>query len=139
MIGPGVPEDAAAGPEYPVQTLRHIYITPFGGFSPDLGGGDLGLSVEALRRTDLRPEDLVTIGKVAGTARIPFILKQMFRVVPIDAGMRDAWAKSLRGEAVLPHEEPGVVSESVRLDLARGDDLLINGVLARRLGLRAGS
>jgi hypothetical protein len=51
--------------------------------------------------------------------------------------MRDAWRKSLEGEAVLPHELPGQASESARLDLARGDELLINGVLARRFGGRA--
>lgn len=124
-------------PEFPVQTLRHVYLTPFGGFSPDLVEGELGLSAGALARTELRPDDLVTIGKVDARARIPFILKQLFRVVPIDAAMRDAWAKAWRGEAVLPHEQPGAVADSARLDLARGDELLINGVLARRLGLRA--
>lgn len=141
MPAPADPRAGApASPEYPVQTLRHVYLTPFGGFSPDLGEGELGVRDEALEQnTELKADDLVTIGKVEGPARIPFILKQLFRVVPVDAAMRDAWRKSLRGEAVLPHEQPGEVSESVRLDLARGDDLLINGVLARRVGLRAGS
>lgn len=130
----------ASPPEYPVQTLRHVYLTPFGGFSPDLTEGEIGIQAEALEsNTDLRPwRDVVTISKMAGSARIPFILKALFRVVPIDASMRDAWQKSLRGEAVLPHELPNVASESARLGLARGDELLINGVLSR-LGLHTGS
>jgi hypothetical protein len=128
-------------PEFPVETLRHIYVTPFGGFSPDLEPGEVGIHAEALaRNTDLEPwRDVVTISKPHSVARIPFVLKSLFRVVPIDAGMRDAWRKTPQGEAVLPHERPGEASESVRLDLARGDELVINGVLARRLGARVGS
>lgn len=136
-------EDPRRGavPDYPVETLRHIYLTPFGGFTPDLEQGEIGIHGEALRaNTELEPwRDVVTIGKVEGTARIPFILKQLFRVVPIDASYRDAWRKTQQGEAVLPHERPGQPSDSARLDLAMGDEVLINGVLARRLGLRAGS
>ena len=134
--GPG-----PGSPGYPLEMLRHVYLTPFGGFSPDLGGGEIGINASALERnTDLRPwRDTVTISKMAGRARIPFILKALFRVVPIDASMRDAWGKSRQGEAVLPHEPPGEPCESARLDLAKGDELLINGVLARRLGFRAGS
>jgi hypothetical protein len=122
------------GPAYPVEMLRHIYVTPFGGFSPDLQPGEIGIQAEALaRNTRLQPSDHVTISKCQGPARIPLIHKELFRVVPIDAALRDAWNKSLHGEAVLPHEKPGEVTESVRLDLARGDELLINGVLARRV------
>jgi hypothetical protein len=126
---------------FPVQTLRHIYVTPFGGFSPDLQPGEIGINAQALERnTDLEPwRDLVTIGKLERASRIPFILKQLFRVVPVDQQMRDAWRKTLEGEAVLPHERPGEREESVLLELARGDDLVINGVLAKRAGLRAGS
>jgi hypothetical protein len=143
-MGPRPPRwGAGAGvgaPEYPVETLRHVYVTPFGGFSPDLAPGEIGIHAEALERnTDLRPEDQVTITKVEGRARIPFILKQLFRVVPIDAGLRDAWGRTQMGEAVLPHEQPGVPAESARMDLAKGDELLINGVLARRLGMGAGA
>lgn len=133
--------DGAPSPEFPVETLRHVYRTPFGGFSPDLAPGEIGIHVEALERnTDLEPwRDVVTISKAEGASRIPFILKQLWRVVPIDAGMRDAWRKTLHGEAVLPHEVPGEAGDTVRMDLAHGDELLLNGVLARRLGLRAGS
>ena len=132
--------DAAATP-YPVETLRHIYVTPFGGFSPDLQPGEIGIHAEALEaNTDLQPwRDVVTISKAGGGARIPFILKTLFRVVPIDQAMRDAWAKTQQGEAVLPHEQPGERPDSARLDLARGDELLLNGVLARRLGFSPGS
>jgi hypothetical protein len=127
-------------PPYPVETLRYVYLTPFGGFSPDLEPGELGIRADALERnTRLRPEDVVTISKPEGSARIPFILKMLFRVRPIDEGMRDAWRKSAAGEAVLPHEQPGEASESARLDLAKGEELVINGVLARRVGWQAGS
>jgi len=127
-------------PPFPVETLRHVYVTPFGGFSPDLQPGDIGIRAEALaRNTQLRPyEDEVTISKVAGPRRVPFILKFLFRVVPIDASMRDAWQRTVHGEAVLPHEQPGAPSESARIDLAMGDELVLNGVLARTLGFRAG-
>lgn len=128
-------------PEFPVETLRHVYVTPFGGFSPDLEEGELGIHREALEaNTDLEPwRDVVTLTKLAASTRVPFIVRYLFRVVPVDEGMRDAWAKTQRGEAVLPHEQPGVPSESARLDLAKGDDLVLNAVLARRLGLRVGS
>lgn len=131
---PGTPS-----PEYPVETLRYVYLTPFGGFSPDLQPGEIGINAEALaRNTDLQPwRDVVTIRPAGRAAPIPYIMKCLFRVVPIDASMRDAWRRSLDGEAVLPHEQPGEASESARLDLAMGDELLINGVLARRLGYSA--
>jgi hypothetical protein len=129
-----------SAPRFPIETLRHVYVTPFGGFSPDIQPGEVGVRAEALQRnTELQPwRDVVTIGKVEGTARIPFILKELFRVVPIDASMRDAWQRSLQGEAVLPPELPGEAPESARLDLAMGDDVLLNAVLARRVGFRAG-
>jgi hypothetical protein len=135
-----VPTGSDVPPAFPVETSRYVYLTPFGGFSPDLQTGQIGINAQALERnTDLEPwRDVVTISTAGRSARIPFILKFLFRVVPIDSEMRDAWRKSLEGEAVLPHEMPGEASESARLDLARGDELLINGVLARRVGFRAG-
>ncbi len=115
---------------YPIETLRHWYVTPIGGRSHELEPGELGMNKEAIvENTDLIPfEDRVLLSKLEGGSSRPLFTRKYFRVVPIDGTKPDALAKSLHGEAILPADDKETVSLRV------GEMVVINSVLSRRHG-----
>ena len=119
---PGAPGDPA--PAFPVETLRHWYVTPFGGRSPELDLFQIGINREAIEKnTSLDPGmDRVRV-TILGHLRRPVLLDRFFEVVPLDERHPDAFRHSPMGEAVLPE----------------GDEVVISSVASQRLGLVADS
>jgi hypothetical protein len=118
---------------FPLETLRHWYVTPFGGHSNELSFYQIGIRREALEaNTELDPEvDRVRIGLLGQRNVRPYLLDHAFEVVPLDDRRPDALACSPHGEAVLPEGD-----EVVRHPFPapqRGDTILMNGVAAKRL------
>jgi len=120
---------------YPVETLRHWYIAPIGGQSPDLGQGQIGLNREALAdNTDLVPfEDRVSISRLDGGGRCPrpLFMKRFFQVVALDRKSKDALSKSPNGEVVFPKDEGKQKSEVIG-PFVIGELVVLNGVLSQR-------
>ena len=73
---PGPPGDPA--PAFPVETLRHWYVTPFGGMSTELGFFQVGINRAALERnTTLDPStDRVRV-TVLGRMRRPILCERL--------------------------------------------------------------
>src|SRR6266511_3363378 len=120
-------------PPFPLETLRHWYVTPFGGHSTELSFFQIGIRRDALEaNTELDPEvDRVRIGLLGHRNARPFLMDRAFEVVPLDERRPEALARSPHGEAVLAAGD-----EVVRRpfpSLQRGDTVLINGVAAKRL------
>jgi hypothetical protein len=100
------PPIKAAPPDdlpFPFETIRHWFVSPFGGRSEELGANEVGVNRLALERnTDLRADDAVTVGVVGSDPHRPWFLDERFAVVPLDARTPDAAELSPRGEVVLP-------------------------------------
>ncbi len=98
----------AAAPDdlpFPVETLRHWFVAPFGGRSEELDANEVGVNCLALaQNTDLRPSDAVTVGLVGADPHRPWFLEERFEVVPLDMRKPEAVELSPRGEIVLPHQ-----------------------------------
>lgn len=120
---------------FPVETLRHWYVTPIGGQSPDLEQGQIGLNREALAdNTDLVPfEDRVSISRLdgGGCCPRPLFMKRFFQVVALDRKSKDALSKSPKGEVVLPKDE-GKPKSEVSETFVIGELVVLNGVLSQR-------
>jgi hypothetical protein len=115
---------------YPVEALRHWYLTPIGGQSSELEPGEIGLNREALaKNTHLVPfEDRVLISKLEGGRSKPVFTRRFFRVVPLDEASPEALSKSQKGEAILPLEEGDAFSETFEV----GEIVVLNSVLSQR-------
>ena len=118
---------------FPFETLRHWYVTPFGGHSNELSFYQIGIRRDALEaNTELDPQvDRVRIGLLGQRNVRPFLLDHTFEVVPLDDRRPEALSRSPHGEAVLPTGD-----EVVRRpfpSLQPGDTVLMNGVAAKRL------
>ncbi len=135
MVNPFPP----AEPEkpYPFETLRHWYVTPFGGRSGELGPGQVGINAEALdQNTTLVPEqDRVLISLLGRSTRRPLYARDAFQVVALDVRLPDALQRSLHGEAVLPAEEAWEVVKRPYLQPHEGQALLLNSVAPRTFGM----
>ncbi len=118
---------------YPVETLRHWYVAPIGGQSPDLEQDQIGLNREALAdNTDLVPfEDRVLLSKLDGDTPRPLFMKRFFQVVALDKKSRDALSKSPNGEVVLPLEGTAQ-KKGPNEPYAVGELVVLNGVLSQR-------
>lgn len=132
---PGPPGDGA--PAFPIETLRHWYVTPFGGMSPDLELSQIGINREALRKnTSLDPAiDRVRV-TILGHVRRPILLDRFFEIVPLDERHADALRHSPMGEAVFPEGDDVVRPRDAPKP---GDEVLISSVVSQRLGLLADS
>lgn len=118
---------------YPVETLKHWYVAPIGGQSPDLEQDQIGLNREALAdNTDLVPfEDRVLLSKLDGGTQRPLFMKRFFQVVALDKKSVDALSKSPNGEVVLPQE--GMAQrKGLGEPYAVGELVVLNGVLSQR-------
>ncbi len=118
---------------YPVETLKHWYVAPIGGQSPDLEQDQIGLNREALAdNTDLVPfEDRVLLSKLDGGTPRPLFMKKFFQVVALDKKSVDALSKSPNGEVVLPLE--GMAQRKGLCEpYAVGELVVLNGVLSQR-------
>jgi hypothetical protein len=119
-------------PPFPLETLRHWYVTPFGGHSDELSFFQIGIRRTALEaNTELDPAvDRVRVGLLGRRNARPFLLDRSFEVVALDERRPEALARSPQGEAVFP-----LGDEVVRRPfppLHPGDTVLINGVAAKR-------
>jgi len=119
---------------YPIETLRHWYVTPIGGQSIDLNPGQIGLNREALaENTDLVPyQDRVSLSKLDGTGSQPLFVKKYFEVVPLNKACPDALSKSLKGEAVLPQQQEVNHKKGLKELFQVGEFVVMNGVLSQR-------
>src|SRR5256712_10153630 len=120
-------------PPFPLETLRHWYVTPFGGHSDELSFYQVGIRREALEsNTEIDPTvDRVRIGLLGRRNARPYLLDQPFQVVPLDERRPEALARSPHGEAVLPEG-----AEAVRRPfpaMQPGDTVLMNGAAPKRL------
>jgi hypothetical protein len=120
---------------YPIEAIRHWYITPVGGQSHDLDPDQIGLNREALAgNTDLIPfEDRVSISRLdgGGSSPRPLFMKSFFQVVALDRKSRDALSKSPNGEVVLPADE-GKLKNKAGEPFMIGEIVVLNGVLSQR-------
>ena len=123
-----------AGYPYPIETLKHWYVTPIGGHSIDLKPGQIGLNREALAgNTDLVPyQDRVSLSKLDGTGSWPLFAKKYFEVVPLSKACPDALSKSLNGEAVLPQQQEVNHKKGFIEPFQVGEFVVMNGVLSQR-------
>jgi hypothetical protein len=121
---------------FPLETLRHRYVAPFGGRSEDLAEGEVGINARALEEnTQLVPrQDKVLISILGPDRPRPLYTQTPFEVVALDERRLDALLKSMQGEAVLPGAHLGDVLRRPPLDPARGERLVLNGVASRLLG-----
>jgi hypothetical protein len=119
---------------YPIETLKHWYVTPIGGQSIDLKPGQIGLNREALAdNTDLVPyQDRVSLSKLDGTGSQPLFVKKYFEVVPLNKACPDALSKSLKGEAVLPQQQEVNHKKGFMEPFQVGEFVILNGVLSQR-------
>ncbi len=127
------PEALQALP-YPVEPLRHWYVTPFGGVSLDLVAGQIGIHHRALEEnTDLRPyKDRVFVTE--GTDGKPLVFKEFHTVIPLDEERPDALSKSTLGEAVLPPQDTAAHLLNAPPIPGKGTPLILNAVLCRVAG-----
>ena len=126
-------EPGNPAPTFPVETLRHWYVTPFGGMSVDLEPFQVGINREALEtNTSLDPStDRVRV-TVLGRVRRPLVLDRFFEVVPLDERHPEALRRSPMGEAVFPEGDDVF---RPRDSPHAGDDVVISNVASQRLGL----
>jgi|SRR3990172_1751344 len=93
---------------YPFETLRHWYVSPFGGRTTELAEGQVGVNGEALEENTEIDAGRERVGvAVLGEAREarPYLIREHFVVVPLDASRPEALELSPRGEVVLPAGE----------------------------------
>ncbi len=121
---------------YPLETLRHWYVTPFGGRSRDLSQGQVGINSRALdQNTSLIPnQDKVLISILGRGAPRPLYARTPFQVIALDSSTPSGLQKSPQGEAVLPLEETWDVIRRPYLQPKRGQALLLNGVASKISG-----
>ncbi len=120
-------------PPFPVETLRHWYVTPFGGHSSELSFFQVGIRRLALEaNTKLDPAvDRVRIGLLGHRHARPLLLDRPFELVALDESRPESLSKSPRGEAVFPEGD-----EVVRRPFPQprpGDSVVLNGVASRHI------
>lgn len=132
--------DRVASPDsdlpFPLETVRHWYVTPFGGLSEDLELGQVGIHADALvRNTELVPhQDRVTISVVGEGGRRPLFMQEAYEVVPLDGRRPDAFEKSPQGEAVLAPDRSWQVIRRPFSEPRTGQQLLLNSTTSRVFG-----
>ncbi len=98
--------DEARELPYPIETLRHWYVSPFGGRSEELDDDEVGVNHEALaQNTDLAAEDPVAVAVSGTDPDRPWFFQEEFHVVPLDERKPEAASLSPIGEVVLPERE----------------------------------
>lgn len=115
---------------YPVETVKHWYVTVVGGQSSDLKPNQIGVNMGALaENTDIVPnEDTVMISKLEGRG-MPLLIKKYFTVVPLDENSPDALLKSPIGEVVLSAQ---VRKEWFLEPIKIGESVVLNNVLSQK-------
>jgi hypothetical protein len=122
-----------SGYQYPIETLKHWYVTPIGGLSADLKPGQIGLNRRALAdNTDLVPhQDRVSLSLLDGGRSLPLFAKKYFEIVALDRACSDALSKSPKGEAVLPCPDAAHETGFMK-QFTEGVFVILNGVLSQR-------
>jgi hypothetical protein len=116
---------------YPVETIRHWYVSPFGGRSEELDADQVGVNREALvQNTDLAPEDRVAVAVVGTNPPRPWFFEETLEVVPLDARTPQASGLSPHGEIVLPNPPFDFVRRP-HLQPAIGEAVVLKGAALR--------
>jgi len=117
--------------------LRHWYVTPFGGLSPELGLFQIGINREALKRnTSIDPAtDRVRV-TVMGRVRRPILFDRFFEVVPLDSRHPASLKCSPMGEAVFPEGDQVL---RPRESPHPGDEVILSSAASQGLRLLADS
>ncbi|HKZ98850.1 MAG TPA: hypothetical protein VJ326_04590 [Thermoplasmata archaeon] len=113
--------------------MKHQYVTPFGGTSPDLALYQVGIRKEAIElNTSLDPSlDRVRVS-ILGRARLrPILFDRFYEIVALDERHPDAVARSPRGEVVFPEADEVLRQADPPQE---GDDVVLNNVLSVRFG-----
>jgi len=95
-------------PPYPFETVRNWFVSPFGGWSDEIGQGQIGLRSEAVAANMEIDVDQERVGvAVLGEGRParPLFYQERFEVVPLDESRQRARELSPNGEVVLPTAE----------------------------------
>jgi hypothetical protein len=123
------------GIPYPMETLRHTYVSPLGGRSNELGEAQVGVRREALEQnTSLDPsEDRVTLTVLGTSTGKPLVLQDYFEVVPLDDARPEALECSPRGELVLAAGEWDFVRRP-QLEVPHGTMIQMKAAATRLLG-----
>ena len=88
---------------YPIETLRHWYVSPFGGRSKELAADEVGVNRTALEKnTELAAKDRISVGLSGSDPDRPWFFQRPFAVVPLDEARPIAAELSRFGEVVLP-------------------------------------
>lgn len=106
---------------FPIETLKHLYLVPIGGYSNLLNYDEIGINSRFLSISNLRNERNVTITMTI-ERKIPYLFKEVYKVVPVSPKQYDAWLKSKRGEAVLSENH---------YEMKIGDMINLNAVLSK--------
>lgn len=117
------------GIPFPIEPIRDLYVTPYGGRSDELKYNQVGINRRALdENTSLTPHlDKVTIKRMDGERVVPLYARSWFEIVPLERDRPKALAKSINGEAVLA-EEAAIIKRPVY-----NETLILNSVLSKFL------
>jgi hypothetical protein len=121
-------------PPYPLQPIRHRYVTRLGGMSEDLEPWQVGVRREALEQnTDLVPfEDEVHVLGGDEDPR-PLFTRDLFTVVPLDETRPRAQGMSPAGQAVFStHAFDDHTRDHPMGGAEEGLPIVMNATLSRR-------
>jgi len=124
---------SAGTPPYPFETVRNWYVSPFGGWSEEIGEGQVGLRSEAVAVNlgmDVAQERVGVAVLGEGRGARPLFYQDRFEVVPLDESRPQARELSPNGEVVLPAAEWDVVRRP-QLQPRVGQSLVIERAPAR--------
>ena len=119
---------------YPVEIMKHYYVSVVGGFSDELERREVGINRSALEQNTrlVGFHDRVVLKRLVGNKVKPFFFREPYVVVPLDESTPDALKKSQEGEVVLSEE----VREEVKRKRALrveciGEKILLNSTLSK--------
>jgi len=118
------------GVPWPIETSRHTYLAPIGGFSMDVPTAAIGVNRQALaENTALEPGDLITVSVFERGRPVPLMVRPTFEVVPLDFETPEAFLHAVDGQVVLSHDVPP--AELLGVDRLHTElRVILNGVLA---------
>ncbi|ADC66565.1 conserved hypothetical protein [Ferroglobus placidus DSM 10642] len=107
---------------YPREIISDIYLSKIGGFSEELGKGEMGINIKAIyANTSIIPEETFCRIRFFEERSKPYFLKKKFKIVGIEEDM-ESYEMTRDGEVVF--------SEDVKEELKNkvGEAVIINTV-----------
>ncbi|HVL47538.1 MAG TPA: hypothetical protein VM889_03180 [Candidatus Thermoplasmatota archaeon] len=122
-----MPWRAATGAlPYPIEPIRHRYVTPFGGFTYELQPWQVGLVRPALATTALAAGARVLVSAVLDGRAKPLFARRWYEIVPLDPrATPDAAGRGAHGEAVFSSFELDEADTAVG-DVEEGSPVVLN-------------